>query len=448
MKEPFDKKLSQKIKATYEALETPFNEAHWTAMQQKLAAKQQRKRRVAFIWWLSAASLTALFAAIGLRYFAEEQMPLSRPMATAVNPSSEQVIDSVEREGIDSATEAFTASSDQPNILQPTAIASRTVTNREIDQSSPHRVNEVTKERLLALFSWEPKIDFRDISSQLAAWVGDSFVERSKANKPEILLAQETEKTPEEAEAAAEEVIAKWLEEGDEPKEKKDKRPVKLGVMVAPQSVQNIAGGQANWNMSAGLASEVKLTKRLSADIGVVYAQQEMRLDPDDNMLRNALASEARFNTLDSRSAPSEISQVVAISGFDIPINLRYSIYQQENKRLYVSSGLSSLVYFEEKNKTTITNPVPVTSNVGLFSSQVSAAPAVFQEVEQVSDFDTFQPFQLINLSFGWEQKLKNGTSLTLEPYYKLPIGDMTNAQQRFGIGGLNLRFDLDLQRK
>ncbi len=138
----------------------------------------------------------------------------------------------------------------------------------------------------------------------------------------------------------------------------------------------------------------------------------------------------------------------MAISGFDIPINLRYSIYQQENKRLYVSSGLSSLVYFEEKNKTTITNPVPVTSNVGLFSSQVSAAPAVFQEVEQVSDFDTFQPFQLINLSFGWEQKLKNGTSLTLEPYYKLPIGDMTNAQQRFGIGGLNLRFDLDLQRK
>ncbi len=238
---------------------------------------------MAVSYWLASLYLRLLLVCVILQ---KNDASFQRPMATAVNPSSEQVIDSVEREALGSATEAFTASSDQPSILQPSATASRSVTNREIDQSSPHRVNEVTKERLLALFSWEPKIDFRDISSQLADWVGDSFVERSKANKPEMLLAQETEKTPEEAEAAAEEVIAKWLEEGDEPKEKKDKRP-RQAWCDGRSSVcteYRWGTGQLEHECGTGFGSEANEATFGRYRSGLCTADSRS----DDNMLRNS----------------------------------------------------------------------------------------------------------------------------------------------------------------
>jgi hypothetical protein len=51
----------------------------------------------------------------------------------------------------------------------------------------------------------------------------------------------------------------------------------------------------------------------------------------------------------------------------------------------------------------------------------------------------------MLNLSVGYEYNLSNGMFISFEPFYKLPLGNLTFANQQFSIGGLNLRMNFKI---
>jgi hypothetical protein len=246
----------------------------------------------------------------------------------------------------------------------------------------------------------------------------------------------------------AQQQINAWLaaagntEDGDKIDEK-TKRPLKLGVLMAPQTISN---STQNVNFGGGLMSEIAFSKRLRLDVGVGYAKQN--LVPDQNNGGSLLMADVAG--IESSKANSFASNYINSSSelsfgqVEIPLNMKYSVIQRKSADFYLVSGLSNMFYLNQE-KTTTFNSVAFGANAtnngtqSLSSRSISESPADTGGQMDIG--------QLINLGMGFEQNLKNGTSISFEPFYKFTIGDQTFANQRFAIGGINLRMNFQLKK-
>jgi hypothetical protein len=70
------------------------------------------------------------------------------------------------------------------------------------------------------------------------------------------------------------------------------------------------------------------------------------------------------------------------------------------------------------------------------------------QTIEPDNQSSGIDTGRMLNFGIGFEQNLKNGTFLSIEPFYKLPLGDQTFINQQFSIGGINLRMNFQLKNK
>ena len=247
----------------------------------------------------------------------------------------------------------------------------------------------------------------------------------------------------------AQQQINSWLaeagtmEELEEDDDDKRKKPLKLGVMMAPQ---NISNSTQNINFGAGLMSEIPFSKRLRLDVGIGYAQQS--LTPGQTTKGGGLMSDFA----DSESARASLfagnyinsTAELSFGQIEIPLNMKYSVVQKKTADFYVVSGLSNMFYVNQE-KTTTYNTVAFGGNSfnsasqALTTNSISESPAGSDSQVDVG--------QLVNLGLGFEQNLKNGTSISFEPFYKFTLGDQTFANQRFAIGGINLRMNFQLKK-
>ncbi|HJP62683.1 MAG TPA: hypothetical protein VJ844_04540, partial [Mucilaginibacter sp.] len=210
-----------------------------------------------------------------------------------------------------------------------------------------------------------------------------------------------------------------------------DKR-VRFGVYAA--TFFNYAKGSANqFNIGAGITSDIRISKRLKLSTGIAIAQNSLSyvgqpsisMPQGINMAPLALYS---ANTLQySLSEPTFKSYNASLVGIDIPINLKYT-FDPGKSETYLLAGLSSGTFVNET-----------------YTYNFNGAPAQNQFIRNGNGGFYFG--RILNLAIGTGYRF-GSNRLIIEPFLKYPLDGMGAQQIRFGSGGVNLKFNIPSIRK
>jgi hypothetical protein len=451
MKEQFDKKLAKKIADTFSRHEEPFDQKEW----EKLSKVYFPKTEKIFPWkWIFISS--GIAAAILVVFLLLPELPTdnTNPQLAISTQSSERDQANPENEKAADATVQESQTEEDANAI--TSKERRESKKQEVVNALPDKPAIPTREKL------DPKIDTPITShyeSQALA-ANQTLAEKievsedadkSKAEKSEAMqqafALTPTPLLPDEPSAAIA-AVKKWLEEGNEekPEIKKEKNidPFRLGVMVAPQTISNAT---QTFNLGAGIMSEFAFSKRLKLDVGVAYARQNINPESsgrgDYIVAQSADYQQVRMSSMSSNFITS--SNRLSFGQVEVPVNLKYRILENKSSGWYLMSGLSNMMYINQQQITTYS-----TANFGVANFGIAATPQVqtFESVTTPSaDQGSMNVGQLVNLGFGFEQNLKNGTFVYIEPFYKFSLGSQTFAEQQFSIGGINLRMNFQIKK-
>lgn len=430
MKEQFDRKLVEKIRDSFLNHEEPFNPQEWEKLSHAYFHPRKKKK---FAYWPFLISGIAASLLLVLVFW---------PIGDDLQKNVQTITDSISIENKQFEKAELPRQEDSENLARA-----------EENLQSP----DTNKAVLPASDSGEPDVVQREVSLpiQHVATVTDQGpsleemgrkLEQSMDMKQDIQQNAANEKignlviAQSEDTKTAQQWVDTWKGEvagAGKSEQKESSNKMRLGLLVGPQATSNAGEGMT---LGAGIMSEFSFNNRLKLDVGVTYASHSMVPERND-----ALPQSDMMSSLSSRSSFIGSNSELNFSGLDIPINLKYKVMDKEKSGLYLISGLSSMVYLNQKTyETYAMNSYFTTSTEGALAFRQSVQEFT-HEAGPEGGADGMDLGRMLNLSVGYEYNLKNGTYLSIEPYYKLPLGDMTFANQQFSIGGINFRMNFRL---
>ncbi len=443
MKEQFDKKLVEKIKSSFSNHEEPFDPTQW----EKFSSAYFKSRRPLWqVYWPIIA--TGIAASLLLVF-------LYVPLGIERNSRNTAIVDTSSLPEAEITPRDFNSNDDSMALQEETNSAESTekIGDSRAKSKYPHLPSDAVVKR-------EPNNDGRKSPIQNQEQL-DPFKEQQPQTELPVLginenLAEDaaiqptvpTTKSMNQSEAL--DRVNEWLAENESslPVTPKKERsgPLKLGVMVSPQASSN---GSGEMNLGAGIMSEISLTRRLKLDVGVNYARQSMMPDRSPSMameMATFSSSSQNMDVQNIRTSSNFIGSEMRLNfaSLDIPVNLKYRVMNRKNTGLFLITGLSSMVYLDQQATETFeTNSFFTTSAEGLsFAPSVQKFTSVYAPEGGGNSVDVGG---MLNLSVGYEYNLNDGMFISLEPFYKLPLGNLTFANQQFSIGGLNLRMNFKI---
>jgi hypothetical protein len=437
MKEQFDKKLVEKIKVSFQDHEEPFNPQEWEKLSHAYFHPVKKKKSPYWPFLVSGIAASLLFVLVF--------WPIGDDLEENVRTITDTIsIDTKQFEKIEPVQESAdqqVASNEESarnsgnERMKIASLANEAPEGISRDDAAPIKMVPLSQEI--------PSLP--EIAEELKQ--SQKFMKPLSANAADVQADELTTAQNTDGQAA-QQWIDQWKSDGQNPLENpKDKdNNVRLGLLVGPQTSSNPVSGMS---LGAGVMSEFSISNRLKLDIGVTYASHSMV--PESSLLRESAV-------MNSPSPQAELAQSLSnsprligsnaelnFSGLDIPVNLKYKVMDKESSGLFLITGLSSMVYLNQQTTETMAVNSYFTANTnGSLEFQRSVQEYTL-EAGPENKADGVDLGRMLNLSIGYEYNLKNGTFLSIEPYYKLPLGDMTFANQQFSIGGLNLRMNFNL---
>lgn len=430
MKEQFDKKLVEKIKASFLNHEEPYNPQEWEKLSHAYFHPVKKKK---FPYWpfLVSGIAASLLLLLVFRPIGDDLEENVRTITNSISIPSKQ-FEKIE--------------------LPRDKMEEQLALEAEIHSKQPQTAMNFQEFKDSRMVSRIYEMPLTDLNVGITLIPIPSLpqmaegINNPSSLKPNIGLNDANKKSENEIIAQTDDsdkaqmYINQWKNEAQIPvsepesSTKDNSKNVRLGVMVGPQTSSNPVAGMS---LGAGVMSEFSFSNRFKLDIGVTYARHS--LVPDNG---NALPQNEMLSSLSARTGFIGSNAELNFSGLDIPVNLKYKVMDKEQSGLYLMTGLSSMVYLNQQTTETMAvNSYFTTNTNGTLDFQQSVQQFT-HEAGPVDNSDGFDLGRMLNLSVGYEYNLKNGTFVSIEPYYKLPLGDMTFANQQFSIGGLNLRMN------
>lgn len=445
MREQFDKKLINKIKSSFNELEGEYDASEWDKFS-KIYFKKEEKPKMIWLKWFSGIA-AAILLGISLYAILTPAQNITIEDQNLITNNKEDV-----PEQIENSESSDGDSLSQP--LKPTQPAIRNLTEA-IGQKSVS-TNESTKSVSQSLISKKANKNIAYIpeSSEKAVLTENQSPEKAvipiSPNTNSDLIAKTEVEQMTQQEAMAQ--IQEWkgenelaLKENEIPKEAFGKEPVKLGVMVAPQTISN---STQSLNLGAGLMSEFSFSKKLKLDVGLAFARQNISPTSGGNILMANVSNNFDATNLKASSFTGNVinsTRELSFGQLDIPINLKYKVFDRKESDIYLISGLSNMFYLNQQDVTTFSTANLATANLASNQPMVNTFTQTIEPGTQDSGIDTGR---MLNFGVGFEQNLKNGTFLSIEPFFKLPLGNQTFTNQQFSMGGINLRMNFQLKTK
>lgn len=450
MKEQFDKRLVEKIRDSFQDHEEAFDPREWEKFSHAYFNKPKKNKRIAY-WpfWVSgiAASLLLLFFFLPFEKQIDEGLTALKNEPAIIRGLAPENVDKVP-----SVIEEDLSSEEQIESSVSELSSARLFNEKveDVSSGSTGRVSYQGVEKVSAI-SKESFIAY-DLPSSEFVLPEINLVTESSVTDLDGMIA-----TPNQGEEIDEEKAKAWVEQwknGEEEakpnsetivKRNKDQNPFRLGVIGGPQSASNQVSGM---QFGGGVISEFSLSDKLKIDVGVTYAHQSVEANSSSNLpesmtMRASAAAEA--NSFTNNYIGSEYT--LSYSGLDIPVNLKYKVLDKENTNMYLITGLSSMVYLNQRGSETFSVSSKFSSN-SLGDLQFASTVQEYTESYSPGSGDSNVDLgKMLNLSFGYEYNLTNGTFLSIEPFYKLPLGSLTFTNQQFSIGGVNLRMNFQFKK-
>jgi len=445
MKEQFDKKLAEKIKASFSKHEEPFDPKEWGKFSD---AYFKPKRKAWLIYW---PFMTAGIAASLLFFF------FYFPKQEEIDQKVKSIADAVT---MDKAPFFERDDKQEPEEVKIPKISSEAITGSQqagtlgLSTAKPIAKKQDVPDRVPVLTIPEtgndlaPSFikDFTDTWDEFQTGIVqyfDSFDGGTKIKKEWL-----SEKSTAMSETDAQNLVDTWKApnmDNEANQVAETPKSFKLGLMVSPQASSNPVSGM---NLGAGIMSEISLSRKLKLDVGLAYANQSMGAQNNQRMDQLMVASPSS-ESLKTNSKIIDTDYQLNFASLDIPVNLKYKFYDKNQTGLYLITGLSSMVYL--KQNTVESYQAQSLFNANSVNGALEYAPSV-QSFSNVFTPETGQSSTdiagLLNLSFGYEYQLNKEFFISFEPFYKLPLGGLTFADQQFSIGGVNLRMNFNFKNK
>lgn len=434
MKEQFDKKLIEKIKISFEDHEEPFNPQEWEKLSHAYFHPAKKKKFAFWPFLISgiAASLLLVF--------------VFWPFGDELQQNVKTLADSITIEGKQFEKIELPRDREQPQLALAERKAEPIPTEAPTPIAEADLPIEMTRETIVPIqVEALPESSFA-LSPTPGTLGRSQMMEDIHKNAANERLGASVMASNNDAEQA-QRYLEQWKAEGESTESQKESsnKNIRLGLLVGPQASSNQVSGMS---LGAGVMSEFSISKRLKLDVGVTYASHSMTPDngiPVTMSMDSPSPQSEAFASIAKSPRLIDSNAELSFSGLDIPVNLKYKVVDNEKSGLFLITGLSSMVYFDQQATETMAVNSYFNANT---DGQLEFQRTVQQfthEASPESAADGVDLGRMLNLSVGYEYNLKNGTYISIEPYYKLPLGDMTFANQQFSIGGLNLRMNFRL---
>ncbi|MBW3468770.1 cell envelope integrity protein TolA [Arthrospiribacter ruber] len=438
MKEQFDKKLTDKIKASFESHQEEYDPKEWEKLSVAYFGKPKGAAFPSWAYW--AASLAALLLVTSVLVFnsldtSQDSHVTTEQIKTEEETLEDNIVNQQKSISDSLLEEKSIASSEKPTRELPRARSIQKTTSEKTRDQSPEKNSQETA-----------------LSDQTTISKSEIQPEKEKIaeaeSKDSISPSYSNQSSKAEEEVKAQEKINKWLADAEEKAPKKDEaksEPLKLGVFVTPQSTSSSTQAV---NLGAGVITELPVSNKFKIDLGIAYARQNLSpgvAEYSNVMVAQSLSYSDRSAMMSSNFITT--SNELSFGQLEIPFNLKYKVLENKKSDLYLISGVSNMLYLNQRN--TVTYNAVNFANSGLVGAQTelrTISQTFTPDSQSLSNNTSIG--QLLNLSVGYEQSLSNGTFISVEPFYKLSIGNQTFINQQFSIGGINLRMNFQLKDK
>ncbi len=414
--------LIRKIAQTLRGHTEPYREGAWEGFSAKYGTP--KRRLWAWPYWSAAAALLLTVGIYQLNRGPAEQVP-DRPVATTQPTSVPGPSERVAEHG-PLAQEPATGDR-RPATPESTVGERRPTIRANVDQRREQpqlaRVAEVTTQNVI------------DNQATTTVSVAEMPV-LAEQGEQAVAVAAEAEMTEplapigeltQEAYAAVGKVevsVKKW----------------DLGLAVSPSMTSERV------NMGGGIAVAYRLSNRFSLGSGVSVGQLGIGLSAEPGQSLASVERQYDAPRTDAHgfmTEPSQYKEVTSISSnvlaLDIPIDLRYHI----TEGFYTSVGISFLTILNEQR----TNHFVDRINRPTFEQSNSTNKDLAMSVQAVysSERAASEPLEgrgytgFVNFSIGRKVPLSRKLSISVEPYFKLPVGSLSREEMDFTNGGIRI---------
>lgn len=382
------KKLDELFREGLNNPEVSYEEMHWIAMENKLAAA--RKKRTRLIWLSSFSAAAAIVLVVLIVWWpatpnsvvtiAEKKdsiIPEKRPVEQPI-PS---VVDQLAKNGRES-----------PGSTSPT-----------ISVPLPEYEADTRRDGLRAILG-------NIYKDTLIAQVGANRVP-GKMNESLNLAPVYPIHTADVVPVSTPKLTVN-----------RERRPAYLTILAAPDLTTVRGAGNPQLSQNIGLLYTVPLSKKLSVSGGVLYAR------------KNYNSPYSFYRPKIQRNYGSTPTQVdAACDVLDVPIELNYQVYSKGATRITLNGGASSYFMLREQYEFSYENDDPYQNK-----------PRTNYEVKGQNN----HPFGIANISATFEQQLNNKVTVGVRPFVKLPLTGIGYGRTKLESKGLAVSVSFKLGKQ
>lgn len=200
-----------------------------------------------------------------------------------------------------------------------------------------------------------------------------------------------------------------------------------MGLVVSPSF-----GNTKKLNMGYGVSMGYALTDKISLNSGVSYSEMAASKNLPPQVNTSAIADGSK--SLESIEAK--------VTGIDIPLEIKYRV----SKNLYANVGVSAFAVINQRQSNSYVQEKVVEravySSVG--SDQLKTFAVNERVVEQApeSEIKDGRYIGFYNFSFGYKQKISKGKAVSIEPFMKVPMKEVSKENLRLIGTGVRLKLD------
>jgi len=200
-----------------------------------------------------------------------------------------------------------------------------------------------------------------------------------------------------------------------------------MGLVVAPSF-----GNAKKLNMGYGVSMGYALTNKISLTSGISYSEMAASKSLSAPVMSTAIAQENK--NLESIEAK--------VTGIDIPLELKYHI----SKNLYANVGVSAFAVINQKQSNSYVQEKlmesPASPNEGLTDLKTYAVNERVVEPAPESEIKEGKYIGFYNFSFGYKQKISKNKAVSIEPFMKVPMKEVSKENLRLIGTGVRLKLD------
>ncbi|MEJ6980821.1 hypothetical protein WG906_10195 [Pedobacter sp. P351] len=399
MKELSDKKFDELLKQKAESFDFDFDESAWNKMEQKL-----RKRDRAIFIRNSSFVLILLLLAGGIYFFLDNK-PLNETTKIAKGAKSTQPqLTSVDK-----------------NEQRLHIDENNTVTVLKDAVTLPQNIQEIKSVNRTS----EKKVSTNPQSAQNKTVTETSIVEKPDElealarNQPEVpgstvpisdITNGASSFNPGDTSVSNKEAASR---------SKNKKLAFSVTALAGPEfsSVKSIAGKQGT--ITLGILLNAAISNKITVSSGLKYGLKNYQAGAYDYQMQN----QTRAGMLSGIDASCAI--------LEIPLQASYTLLNNSNKRISVSSGLSSYLMLKEKYHFK-------------YTPQSGYNDYLLEKKNANQHY-----FSVLSLSASYHIRPKaSHVEWAIEPYVKLPLGGVGEGNVRLKSSGISLNLSYDLGKK